>query len=69
MSVPGAGYVLSCCSTVDLTAAKLTSLRIGWLPYSYEAGGVVYLDDLWESRSPGEFYGALARGPMRRPPG
>ena len=69
MSVPGAGCAPSCCSAVDLTAAKLTSLGIGWLPYSDEAGGVVYLDDLWESRSPGEFYGELARGPMRRPPG
>lgn len=62
MSVPGAGCVLSCCSTVDLTAAKLASLGIGWLVYSNEVGGVVYLDDLWESGSPGGFYDELARG-------
>ena len=52
-------YVLSCCSTVDLTREKLESRDIRWLPFHFELDGVDHLDDFGETMSYQDFYDAM----------
>ena len=39
-------YILSCCSTVDLTKEHLDSRDIKYACFHYELDGKQYLDDL-----------------------
>lgn len=55
-------YVLSCESTVDLTAEHLERRGISYIPYSYELGGVPRRDDLWQTISSEAFYRAMEEG-------
>ena len=55
-------YVLSCCSTVDLTREKIDSLGIKCVPFHYELDGKDYLDDFGETISYEDFYHAMAQG-------
>lgn len=55
-------YVLSCCSTVDLTREKLESRGIRWLPFHFELNGVDHLDDFGETMSYQDFYDAMEAG-------
>ncbi len=57
-----ADYVLSCCSTVDVSRELLDSRHISYVYFSYELDGVVALDDFWESISPGELYRQMLAG-------
>lgn len=55
-------YVLSCCSTVDLSKEHLEHLDISYICFHYSLNGVSYKDDLWQSVSAEEFYKAMAAG-------
>lgn len=55
-------FVLSCCSTADLTHEHFESHDIKYVRNSYYLDGVRYEDDLWQSMSPEEFYKRLADG-------
>ena len=55
-------YVLSCCSTVDLTREKIEARGIKWVPFHYEIDGKEYLDDFGETISYSDFYAAMAKG-------
>lgn len=55
-------YVLSCCSTSDLTAEMLASRSISYVPFHYELDGVQHLDDFGQSVPLKEFYDAMANG-------
>ena len=55
-------YVLSCESTVDLTAEHLERRGISYIRYSYELGGVPRRDDLWQTISSEAFYRAMEEG-------
>ena len=57
-----ADYVITCCSTVDLTAQKLKERNIPYIPFHYYLDGKPYDDDLFTSLSPKDFYGALVGG-------
>ncbi len=55
-------YILSCCSTADLTEEQLKALDVHYACFHYELDGVSYLDDLGKSMSPDEFYTRMANG-------
>ena len=55
-------YILSCCSTMDLTADMMKQRDIRYVCFSYELGGKAYKDDLGVTMPLGEFYQAMERG-------
>ncbi len=55
-------YVLSCCSTADLTNEHFLKRRISYLCFHYELDGVQYADDLGKSMPFDQFYAAMANG-------
>ena len=55
-------FILSCCSTADLTKEHFESRDIKYLCFSYELDGVRYADDLGETMSLADFYKAMENG-------
>lgn len=55
-------YVLSCCSTADLSRERFISRNIAYICFHYELDGVPYLDDLGESLPFDQFYQAMVDG-------
>lgn len=55
-------YVLSCCSTADLTREHFESRDIHYICFHYQLDGVDYLDDLGQSMSFDKFYQAMVDG-------
>lgn len=55
-------YIISCCSTADLTKEHFTKKDIHYICFHYELNGVQYKDDLGESMSFADFYKAMADG-------
>lgn len=56
------GYVLSCCSTADLTEEHFLRRDIRYICFHYELDGVEYADDLGKSVPFDKFYEAMAQG-------
>ena len=44
-----AGYIISCCSTCDLSAEHLASIDVSYLPFHFFLDGKEYPDDLGKS--------------------
>ena len=61
-----ANYVLSCCSTADLSKEHFQSRDIHYVCFHYAMNGKEYLDDLGESMSFEDFYKAMADGAETR---
>ncbi len=57
-----ANYVLSCCSTVDVTKEHLDKRNIYCTLFSYELDGVRYVDDISDSSLLPKFYAKMAEG-------
>lgn len=55
-------FVLSCCSTVDLTLEHLNKRDINYVSFHYSLNGTEYIDNLGASLSFEEFYQALRNG-------
>lgn len=55
-------FVLSCCSTADLSKEHFIKRNISYICFHYNLNGVDYLDDLGESIPFDQFYKALAQG-------
>ena len=55
-------YVLSCCSTADLSHEHFTSRGIHYICFHYYMDGVEYADDLGKSMSFDDFYAAMQNG-------
>lgn len=55
-------YVLSCCSTADLSREYLAKREIEFICFHFTLDGVPYLDDLGKSIALPEFYQAMAGG-------
>ena len=55
-------YIISCCSTVDLTPEHLRERDISFLGFHYFVNGKEYVDDMGESMSLKEFYGHIREG-------
>ncbi|WP_326906973.1 DegV family protein [Sedimentibacter sp. MB31-C6] len=57
-------YVLTCCSTADMTYNYFKKRNIPFLCFHYILDGEDYLDDLGQTISFEEFYGRIAAGSM-----
>ena len=55
-------YIISCCSTADLTKEHFESRQINYICFHYELDGTEYVDDLGQSMDFHEFYRAMANG-------
>lgn len=55
-------YVLSCCSTADLTERHFTDRNINYICFHFELDGKQYTDDLGKSISFSDFYQAMKDG-------
>ena len=55
-------YVLSCCSTADLTEEMFRDLDIHYICFHFTLDGKEYPDDLGKSMSFPDFYNAMANG-------
>ena len=55
-------YILSCCSTADLSREHFESRDIKYICFHYELNGKQYMDDLGQSMSFAQFYSAMASG-------
>ena len=56
------GYVLSCCSTADVTRDWLESRKIAYLYFNYYLDGKVCKDDFGATNSPAELYAKMLAG-------
>ena len=57
-----ADYILSCCSTADLTKEYFEERDIHYVCFHYAIDGQEYMDDLGVSMSFEEFYARMAKG-------
>lgn len=55
-------YILSCCSTADLTEEHFLKRNISYICFHYELDGVQYMDDLGKTMSFDQFYAAMTNG-------
>lgn len=55
-------YILSCCSTADLTKEHFQKRGISYVCFHYEMDGREYMDDLGQSMGFEDFYHAMAAG-------
>ncbi|MDO5155458.1 MAG: DegV family protein [Eubacteriales bacterium] len=55
-------YILSCCSTADLTTEQLSNREISYICFHYMLNDESYLDDLGQSMSLEDFYQRLVNG-------
>ena len=59
-------YILSCCSTADLSKEHFESLGINYVCFHYALDGVEYPDDLGQSIPFDEFYARMSAGAETR---
>ena len=55
-------FILSCCSTADLSKEHFNNRDIHYICFHYELDGKAYSDDLGESMPFDDFYAAMAAG-------
>lgn len=55
-------FILSCCSTADLTQEHFEQINVKYICFHYEIDGVTYPDDLGKSLPFDEFYKRMADG-------
>lgn len=55
-------YILSCCSTVDLSKEHLEKRNLQYICFHYELDGKEYKDDLGKTMSFADFYKAMQNG-------
>lgn len=55
-------YILSCCSTVDLSVEHMKSINVSYIYFHYLLDGVQYDDDLGQTMSFKEFYDHMRNG-------
>lgn len=55
-------YIISCCSTADLSKEHFEKRNIKYICFHYELDGVQYLDDLGETMSFEDFYRKMDEG-------
>lgn len=60
--IPMNKFILSCCSTADLSEEHFRSRSISYLCFHYELDGVQYPDDLGRSIPFDQFYAAMTNG-------
>jgi len=61
-----ADYVITACSTADMSKEKFEKLKVPYVCFHYELGGTSYMDDLWQSMDPHTFYQRMIDGEESR---
>lgn len=61
-----ASYILTTCSTTDYERAFFAQRTIPYVCFHYEMDGSEYVDDLYQTVEPSEFYGRLKAGSQSR---
>ena len=61
-----ADYVISCCSTADLTKEKFEKRYISYICFHYELDGRQYQDDFGETIPYEEFYKRMSEGAVTK---
>ncbi len=61
-----ADYILSCCSTADLSKEHFDAREIRYVCFHYQLDGADYPDDLGQSIPYDRFYAAMAAGSMTK---
>lgn len=59
-------YIISCCSTADLSKEYLQERDIKYVCFHYQLGDDDYMDDMYTSMSEEEFYTSMLAGKMTR---
>lgn len=59
-------YIISCCSTADLSKEHFEKRDIKYICFHYEIDGEDYMDDLGESMEFHEFYNRMASGSITK---
>ena len=59
-------YVLTTCSTADLSPEYFRKIRVPYICFHYELGGESHPDDLWETMDPHTFYQRMLNGEESR---
>ena len=59
-------FVLSCCSTVDLTDERMRARDIHYVQFNYSMDGKQYKDDMGQTVSMKDFYQAMVNGAEAR---
>lgn len=59
-------FILSCCSTADLTKEHFEKINVRYICFHYELDGVEHADDLGQSIPFDEFYKKMAEGSMTK---
>lgn len=57
-------FVITCCSTCDLSKEHIQKLGVDFGTYHYIIDGVDHIDDLYQSVTPKQFYGAIDAGAL-----
>mgnify|MGYP000048156622 FL=1 len=55
-------YVITCCSTADMSRRFMEENKIPYAMFHYQMDGTEFADDLYASVTPEEFYGKIADG-------
>ena len=55
-------YIISCCSTADLSEKHFLERDIHYICFHYELDGVAYMDDLGKTMDIEDFYKAMTEG-------
>ncbi len=55
-------YILSCCSTADMTKEHFEERKLSYICFHYELDGKDYMDDLGQTMSMEDFYRAMQDG-------
>lgn len=61
-------YVLSCCSTADVTRELLEERGIAYAYFNYQLDGQMLKDDFGQTNSPAQLYSKMLAGADARPP-
>lgn len=59
-------YILSCCSTADMSEEFFSERNINYICFHYEVDGVEYSDDLGKSMAFEEFYKKMEQGALTK---
>lgn len=59
-------FILSCCSTADLTKEHFEKINVRYICFHYELDGVEHADDLGQSIPFDEFYKKMSEGAMTK---
>ena len=59
-------FILSCCTTTDVTQEFLSSRKINYAPFHYFLNDVEYIDDFGKTISILDFYKRMAEGEIAR---